>query len=217
MEVVTDELGFGKSLGHHDGRPAVAAADVRDLCARLELLHHTTRQSGKPRGHEVVVIAGPEEAGHRAEHAAGLIAPGDTTTGLECGLNLRLVLKHRRHQIEAAHQVDRAVGNREHHRLLGRQRELRRSRVVGQVVGTRLIGQPLAEIPRIDLRGIGELAGCHRPLGVQRLVQSKRIAHPDHGDAGRTSEVGQHLANECVELAFINMGRMIYARHSYLH
>ena len=42
------------------------------------------------------------------------------------------------------------------------------------------------------------------------LVQSKRIAHSDHGDAGCTSQVRQHLTDECVELAFVNLGRVNY-------
>src|SRR6266566_193597 len=212
MEVVADELGFGESLGHHHGRPAVAATNVCDSCPRLELLDDAT-QGWKPCGHEMIFIAGPEKAGHRAEHAAGLITPGDTTTRLECSLNLRLVVKHCRHQIETAHQVDGAVLDREHHGLFGRQREFRRCRVVGQVVGARLMGKPLAQVPRVDLCGVGKLNQRHRPVCVQRPVQSKCIAHSDHGGAGCTSQIRQHLTDECVELAFINLCRIIQIRH----
>src|SRR6266478_6975517 len=110
MKVVANELGFRESLGHQHGRPAMAATDVRDLCSRLELLHDAAGQSREPRGYKLVVIAGPEKAGHGAEHATGLIAPGDTATGLECGLNLGLVVEQCRHQVEAAHQVDGLSG-----------------------------------------------------------------------------------------------------------
>jgi len=61
--------------------------------------------------------------------------------------------------------------------------------------------------------GVGEFARCHGSPGVKLLVQSKRIADSDHRDAGCTPEVGQHLTDECVEFAFINLGRIIYVRH----
>jgi hypothetical protein len=56
----------------------------------------------------------------------------------------------------------------------------------------------------------------HGSFGVQFLVQSKRIAHSDHGDAGRTSEVVEHLTDKCVKLAFINLGRSIHTSHGFL-
>jgi hypothetical protein len=198
------------------GNALAISTVVRDLCSGLELLHDAAGQSREPRGYQLVVIAGPEKAGHRAEHAAGLIAPGDTAPGLEGGLNLGLVVEQCRHQVEPAHQVDRALGNREHHGLLGRHGELRRGGIVGQVVGAGLIGQPLAQVPWVDLRAAGELGGRHRSFGVQFLVQSKRIAHSDHGDAGCAAEVVEHLTDKCVELAFINLCRSIYARHTFL-
>ena len=34
-------------------------------------------------------------------------------------------------------------------------------------------------------------------------VKSQRVAETDHGDAGCATKIRQHLANECVELAFI--------------
>src|SRR5882724_10962674 len=101
MEIVADKLGFGERLGHLDGRPAMAATDVCDLCSGFELLQHAAGQGGKPCGYEVVVIAGPEKARDRAEHAAGLIAPGNAATRLESSLDLGLVVEHGRHQIEA--------------------------------------------------------------------------------------------------------------------
>ena len=67
------------------------------------------------------MVARPEETRDRAEHAAGLVAPGDAAAGLERRLHLGLIVEQRRHQVEAAHHVDRTVLVGEHHRLLGRQ------------------------------------------------------------------------------------------------
>jgi hypothetical protein len=39
---------------------------------------------------------------------------------------------------------------------------------------------------------------------VQRAVEAERVAHAHHRDAGRAAEVGQHLPDELVELAFVD-------------
>ena len=81
VEVVADELRLRERLGHQDGRPAVSAADVGHARAGFELRHHPVER-GQPLRDEIVVVARPEKAGDRAEHAAGLVAPGDAEPAL---------------------------------------------------------------------------------------------------------------------------------------
>src|SRR5262245_48929943 len=100
----------------------MATPDICNLGTAFEFAHYTI-EGRQPFLHKVVVVAGPEEAGHSAEHAAGLIAPGNATARLESRLDLVLIVQHRRHEVEAAHHIDGAVFVREHHRLLRWERE----------------------------------------------------------------------------------------------
>ena len=76
VEVVADELGIGERLRHQDRRQAVPAADIGDLRARLQLVGNAVERR-KPLLHERIHVARPEQPRHGAEHAAGLVAPGD--------------------------------------------------------------------------------------------------------------------------------------------
>ena len=96
----------------------MAASDIGHLGAAVQLVDDAIER-GEPRTDQIVVVAGAEEARHRAEHAAGLLAPGDAPAGPERLLDLWLVVEHRRHQVEAAQHVDRAVFGGEHHGLFG--------------------------------------------------------------------------------------------------
>jgi hypothetical protein len=64
--------------------------------------------------------------------------------------------------------------------------------------------QPFAQIAFIDLCSPGKLDRRHRSVGVDGPVKTQRIAEADHGDAGCAAKIRQHLADECVELAFID-------------
>jgi hypothetical protein len=147
----------------------VAAADVGNAGPALQLIHDALERR-QPRGDEIVVVARAEEAGHGTEHTAGLVTPGHTTTRLEGGLNLGLIVEHCRHQIEAPHQVDGTVLTRKHHGLFGRKGKFSGAGIVGQIIRGRLIAQPLAHVALIDLCRVGQFDGCHRAVGVERLV-----------------------------------------------
>ena len=71
------------------------------------------------------MIARAEKTGDGTEHTAGPITPSHAATRLEGGLDLGLIVEHRRHEIEAAHQVDGAVLTRKHHGWFGGERKFR--------------------------------------------------------------------------------------------
>jgi hypothetical protein len=87
---------FGNALAI---KTAMAATDVGDLGATLELFDHAI-EGRQPLLHEMVVISGPEETGDRAEQAAGLIAPGHALAGLEGCLHLRLIIEEGGHHVK---------------------------------------------------------------------------------------------------------------------
>ena len=126
---------------------------------------------------------------------------------LERLLDLGLVLHLRRDRIEGAHHVDGAVLDREHHGLLGGQREPAAGRVVAQIVGRRLVGQPFAQVALVDAGRVGELAAGHGALGMQRLVQPERVAHADQGDADGATQIAKDLSDKLVQPTLVDHGR----------
>ena len=94
------------------------ATDIGDLCARFELWRNTLER-GQPCLHDAVDIAGPEERPDSAEQATAGFAPANPAASAECLFDLGLDLDHRSGQIKRACQINRAVLDREDHRLFG--------------------------------------------------------------------------------------------------
>ena len=61
-------------------------------------------------------------------------------------LDLGLVVEHRGHQVEAAQQINRVIFHGEDHRLLFGKREFPRGRIIGEVIRSGLVREPLAQI-----------------------------------------------------------------------
>ena len=75
----------------------MAAADVGDLGAALELLDHAVERR-QPLGDQMRAVAGTEEALDAAEQAVAVLAPVQALAGLERLGELRLVVIDRRQQ-----------------------------------------------------------------------------------------------------------------------
>src|ERR1700732_4377455 len=101
MEIVTNELRIGEGLGHQHGGPAVAAPDISDFGAALQLVYDPVER-GEPIAHQIVVVAGAEKTCYRAEEAARVIAPRHAPAGRKHRLNLILALGHPRHQVKGS-------------------------------------------------------------------------------------------------------------------
>ena len=100
----------------------MAAANVRDLRAALELFEHAVERR-QPCADEIGAVSGPEEPVDAARHAVAVIAPVQALAALEGFGEPRLVVIDRRQQAEAADHGDRAFVVGEHRRLLRRHRE----------------------------------------------------------------------------------------------
>ncbi len=72
--VGTDERGLGEGLGHDDRRGTVPTSHVRDVPACFELGHHAV-ECRQPLGHQMGVVAGPEEAFTAFVHVVHVLVP----------------------------------------------------------------------------------------------------------------------------------------------
>jgi len=133
-----------------------------------------------------------------------VIAPRHAAAAREHCLNLILAFDHPCHQVECAHHVDGAVLYCEDHRLLRRQAEFLRRRVIGKIVRCSLMRQPFAQVALVDPRFGGELLYRRRPSGMQDLVQTRGVTDPNQRDARRAGEIRQHLSHELMELCLVN-------------
>src|SRR5438874_8705171 len=75
-----DERRARERLAHDDRRGAVAAADVRDTGAALELLAHAL-EGWDPLIHQVCVVAGAKEALDADEEIRIVLVPADALAG----------------------------------------------------------------------------------------------------------------------------------------
>ena len=174
MEVVTDELRVRERFFHQHGGPAVAAPNIGDRGAALQLFDNAV-EGRRPTGHQIIVVSRPEELRDGAEHAPDIVTPRHAAAGLERFLDLVLRSQQRGHQVERAGHVDRAVIDREHHRLLFRKRKFAGRRIIGQIVRVGLLRCPFAQIALVDPRGRGQFGGRHRPFLMRMYVKAERV------------------------------------------
>jgi hypothetical protein len=203
--VEADEAAVGEGLRHQDGRGAVAAADVRHLGAARELLGHAV-QSRQPILHQEGRVAAAEEALDAAEQALVVLVPCHALAAAEGVGDLRLVQIGGCDHVERTGDVDRARFVGERHRLFGRHREPPAVRIVVDVAGSRLGGQPFAHITLCGLRALGELRGRRRTVHGQRLIESELVADQHEGAADRGGHVAHHLAHEGLQLVGVDGG-----------
>src|SRR4029077_17150504 len=78
--VRADKGRVGKVLCHQDGRGTVAAADVGDYCAPLQLVHDPV-EGGQPGADQVGVVAGPEDPFAALVHVRYVLVPAEPGPG----------------------------------------------------------------------------------------------------------------------------------------
>ena len=165
---------------------AVAAADVGDRDAGLELLHHAIERR-QPLRHEARAVAVAVERRRAAGEAPVMLAPGDALAGAEGLERLRLVEPHRRRHVPGVRDVDRAVLVGQHHRLLGQEFVGVAHAVIGDIAAGRLRVQPFAHVALGAAGPRGDFLGAQRSGAGHRLVEAELAAEADHhaGIAGR--------------------------------
>ena len=147
----------------------MAAADVRDARARLELVLDPVER-GDPLARQMGAIAGAEEPLGALEQARVMIAPGERAVAGERGLDLLHVHEHRPERIHRPRHEHRRCVVRQRHRRLRAQRIPIRLGVVLDEPGRSLTVEPLAHQPRVTAGLPGQLVRAPRGLPRERPV-----------------------------------------------
>jgi hypothetical protein len=208
--VGTDERAVRERLGHDDRRRPVPAADVGDARSRLQLLHDAV-EGRQPRRHDVREIARTEEPLGAGEEVRVVLVPAEAVAGPEAFGDLRLVLGHRRDDLERAGHERRAALVGERHRLLGWQAERPVGGVVLHVAARRLVAQPFADVALLGVGARCQLRRRHRLAVGHRPVQTQPIADHDEHGAHRGSGVLDEPRHELIQAGIVD--RLVVRRH----
>ena len=143
--VGADERRVGEGAGHDDRRGAVAAADVGDAGAPLELVGDAVERR-QPRVDEIGVVARPEEALAALVDVMVVLVPAEAGPGAGGVGDPRRVQHRAERVLKQPRQIRRAVLVAERDRLLGRQAVGALARVVGDEAPGGLGVEPLAHV-----------------------------------------------------------------------
>jgi hypothetical protein len=129
-----------------------------------------------------------------ADPGAGAEGLGDARLGLEAGQG----------ELERPGQVGQAGRVGQGEGLLLGQAEAPAGRVVGQVAGGGLGGQPLGQVPLGRAGPLGQLGRAQRPGAGHGPVQAEAVAEHDHAGLHGRPQVLHELAQEGVELVLVD-------------
>jgi hypothetical protein len=179
------------------------ASDVGDADA-LAQLRVDPVEGRNPVLDEVREVARPEEARDAVEELVVVLVPADAFACAERVGELGEDAARRDRRLEGADDERRAVGVREHQRLLGRELVAAAAGVVIHVAGGRLRIEPLAHVALARIGVRRKPGGRHRPLRRQRAIQSEPVAD-DHQRSGRyRAEVYDRAAQQVVKLLLVD-------------
>ena len=202
MVVGADERRLRERLRHQDRRRAVAAADVGDARAALELGDDAVERR-QPRADEVRVVAGPEEALAAVVDVVHVLVPADAVAAAHRLLDPRRVDHRAERDLEEAGQVRRAVLVGQRDRLLGRERVAPALRVVLDVAARRLRVQPLAHVALGRAGARGQVGGRERAGAGERAVEAELVAHHDERGVQRRADLVDCLEHELLQLLHV--------------
>jgi hypothetical protein len=197
------DRGLRIRLRHQDRRDPVPAADVGHLGAGAELVLGLLER-GDPLIDQVRPVAGAEELLGADEQVGVVFVPAESLTLPEPLRELRPVLVGRADDAVPAKHEYRAVGIGERHRLLGRQCERVRLRVIGQVAARGLGRSPFAHVALRHAGLLRDLGSGQRAGAPQGLPEAKLAADHHQHPVHRSAHVGHGLAHELLELLLVD-------------
>jgi hypothetical protein len=106
--------------------------------------------------------------------------------------------------LEHAALVGRAVLVGEHGRRLGRERERRGVRVVGDEAARGLVGEPLVHVALVRAGACGERGGVDREAVGHRAVEAEALADQDQRHAHRGTGLVDHALDERLDAGHID-------------
>ena len=194
MVVRADEPAGRERVGHQQRRGAVAAAEVGDGRAALELgLDAVQRRD--PLGQQVHQVPRAEEPLAAGEDVLVVLTPAVPGPGAERLLDVVLRLEGAERELVGTRQEHRAGRVGQGERLLGRHRVRRGGGVVLDVAAGRLAAQPLVDVPRVGVGRGGHGAGVAGLLG-EGAVQAQPLTEQHVAGTDGGAEVADELADE---------------------
>ena len=193
----------------------MAAADVRDLPAALQLLDDAVERR-EPGREQVGVVAGPEEALAALEHVVVVLVPADALPALRTLDDPRRVDHRAERDLEEPRQVRRAVLVGQRRRLLRRQGVAAGGRVVLDVAARGLVVQPLAHVALAGARAARELVRGERAGAGEGAVQAELVAHDDERGVERRADLVDGAEDECLELGPVDRDGLFECCHGCL-
>src|SRR5215472_4310065 len=127
----------------------MAASHIADHRACGQLGYYPIER-GQPILDKIMEVAWAEKPCSRTKQARAVVTPGHTPAPLESLLHPWLRVRPCHHAIESSHHRHGTILDREHHRLLRRQGELLGGGVIGKVMRSRLLREPLPQIPGMN-------------------------------------------------------------------
>ena len=152
-------------------------------------------------------IPGTEEALGADEEVGIVVAPQQPAPLLESSEDAGHRVSHRLDDEEAPAHVGRAPLIGEGQGLLGGQGISPALGVVLAVAAGRLVEQPLANVALLGVGLPGQLGGGHGSGAGHRLIEPEPLADVDEIGGERRAEVAHDLAQELVQLVFIDRSR----------
>jgi hypothetical protein len=209
--VVAGEARGRERLGHQDRRGAVAAADVGDDRAGLQLLDHAVERR-QPVGDQMGAVVGGERPLRAVEQVVVVLVPADAAARLKALGDPLPAVDGGDRALDHPREVERAIVVGEHERVLDRQRVPVRLRVVGHVAAGRLGVEPLAHVALAGLGARGQPGGADRlPVG-HRLVEAELVADRHQRRVERRADLAGHLVHERLEPCFVDEGKCSHGR-----
>ena len=213
--VRADELRVRVCLRHQDRRGAVAAADVGDECAALELVDDALER-WQPLRHQVGVVAGAEEPLAAFVDVVDVLVPAEAVAAARALDDRRRVDHRPDRSLEQTGQIRRAARVGECDRLLGRQRVAATVRVVLHEPARRLGVQPFAHVTLGGSGALGELGRRQRSSTGQPAVQAELVAHHHERRVQRRADLVDGAEYELHQLVAVDLDGLLDSAHRSL-
>ena len=132
--------------------------------------------------------------------------PADALAGLKRRAQFWFVVDQRAGDLKCAWQIARAAFIGERERLLRRQGESFRRRIVGHVAARSLRAEPFADVALGGAGARGEFGGRERPGSGHRFVQAQPLADDDERGVHRRTHVPDGFAEEVLKFGGVHCG-----------
>src|SRR5215470_3292215 len=153
----------------------------------------------------MMLVARAEEPGRTTEKARAAFIPPHSFAGQECLRNLWLIKNRGGNEVADGAHKHWALLIGKYHCLLRAHGKLARDRVIVDISGGGLRGEPLAHVTLGGRGRVGKPGGTHWSTLRQGLVESQLVPDQHQGSTHCRPDVDEHLAHKGVELVPVDL------------